>query len=87
MKTDKIQAFKQIFAAVDHGDEAYRVVEGSVEISILEDGQKLVLALLGAGEIFGEMAMIESPSFGYRTCLRAYHDRSYRAPRFSTNSR
>ena len=60
MKTDKIQAFKQIFAAGDHGDKAYRVVEVSVEISIQENGQKLVLALLGAGEIFGEMAMIES---------------------------
>lgn len=60
MKTDKIQAFKQIFAVGDHGDKAYRVVEGSVEISIQENGQKLVLALLGAGEIFGEMAMIES---------------------------
>ena len=60
MKTDKIQAFKRIFAEGDLGDKAYRVVEGSVEISIQENGQKLVLALLGAGEIFGEMAMIES---------------------------
>ena len=60
MKTYKFQALKLIFAEGDHGDEAYRVIEGSVEISIQRDGQKLVLARLGAGETFGEMAMIES---------------------------
>ena len=60
MKTDKFQAFKLIFAEGDRGEEAYRVIEGSVEISIQRSGQKLVLARLGAGETFGEMAMIES---------------------------
>ena len=60
MKTDKFQALKLIFAEGDRGEEAYRVIEGSVEISIQRSGQKLVLARLGAGETFGEMAMIES---------------------------
>ena len=60
MKTDKFQALKLIFAEGDHGEQAYRVIEGSVEISIQRDGQKLILAILGAGETFGEMAMIES---------------------------
>ena len=60
MRTDKFQASKLIFSEGDQGDEAYRVAEGSVEISIQRDGQKLVLAILGAGETFGEMAMIES---------------------------
>ncbi len=59
MRTDKFQASKLIFSEGDPGDEAYRVAEGSVEISIQRDGQKLVLAILGAGETFGEMAMIE----------------------------
>ena len=59
MRTDKFQASKLIFSEGDQGDEAYRVAEGSVEISIQRDGQKLVLAILGAGETFGEMAMIE----------------------------
>ena len=62
MKTDKFQALKLIFAEGDHGEQAYRVIEGSVEISIQRDGQKLILAILGAGETFGEMAMIESRS-------------------------
>ena len=60
MKTDKFQASKLIFAEGDHGEQAYRVIEGSVEISIQRDGQKLILAILGADETFGEMAMIES---------------------------
>lgn len=60
MNTDKFQALKLIFSEGDQGVEAYRVIEGSVEISIQREGQKLVLAILGAGETFGEMAMIES---------------------------
>ncbi len=60
MRTDKFQASKLIFSEGDQGDEAYRVVEGSVEISIQRDGRKLVLAILEAGETFGEMAIVES---------------------------
>ena len=60
MKTNKLQALKLIFAEGDYGEEAYRENEGSVEISIQRDGQKLILAILGVGETFGEMAMIES---------------------------
>ena len=60
MKTSKFQALKLIFAEGDHGEEAYRIIDGSVEISIQRDGQKLILAILGADETFGEMAMIES---------------------------
>ena len=60
MRTDKFQASKLIFSEGDQGDEAYRVVEGSVEISLQRDGQKLVLATLEVGETFGEMAMIDS---------------------------
>ena len=39
MKTDKFQALKLIFAEGDHGEQAYRVIEGSVEISIEEMGK------------------------------------------------
>lgn len=59
MKTEKFPAGKLIFTEGDLGDEAYRIISGSVEISIQDQGQKLVLAALGVGEIFGEMAMIE----------------------------
>ena len=59
MKTDKYQASKLIFLEGEDGDEAYRVIEGFVEISIQRDGQKLILGRLGAGETFGEMAMVD----------------------------
>lgn len=49
----------QVFGQGTYGEEAYRILEGSVEISIKEDGSKVVLAKLGPGEIFGEMGMIE----------------------------
>ena len=59
MKTDKFQTSKLIFLEGDHGDEAYRIIEGLVEIYIQRDGQKLILGRLGAGETFGEMAMVD----------------------------
>ena len=60
MKIEKFPAGKRIITEGEYGDEAYRIIEGSVEISVQEEGHKLVLATLGEGEIFGEMAMIEN---------------------------
>lgn len=62
MITETFPAGKLIFSEGDLGDRAYRVIEGRVEISIQDEGGKLVLATLGVGEIFGEMAMVESRS-------------------------
>lgn len=60
MKNCQYQASKLIFAEGDHGDQAYRVIEGSVEISVQRDGHKLILGRLGVDETFGEMALIQS---------------------------
>lgn len=60
MDKEKFPEGKLIFSEGDLGDDAYRILSGSVEIFIQEEGQKLVLATLGEGEIFGEMAMIEN---------------------------
>lgn len=60
MKKNKFSKGKLIFSEGAVGDDAYRILSGSVEISTQQDGQKLVLATLGAGEIFGEMAMIDN---------------------------
>ncbi len=40
------------------GDCAYIIDKGLVEIFVLQDGKKIVLALLSDGDIFGEMALI-----------------------------
>ncbi|KRP37674.1 MAG: hypothetical protein ABS34_01760 [Opitutaceae bacterium BACL24 MAG-120322-bin51] len=59
MKTEKFAAGVRLFAQGDYSEEAYRIVEGSVEISINEGSAKVILATLGVGEVFGEMGMIE----------------------------
>jgi CRP-like cAMP-binding protein len=43
----------------DFGESAYLVEEGQVEVSKELDGQTVHLAYLRAGEIFGEMSMID----------------------------
>ncbi len=40
------------------GDRAYIIDRGLVEIFVLQDGEKVVLALLSDGDIFGEMALV-----------------------------
>jgi CRP/FNR family transcriptional regulator, cyclic AMP receptor protein len=47
-----------IFCEYEPGDCAYIVKEGRVQISQVHDGKERLLAVLGAGEIFGEMAVI-----------------------------
>ncbi|MEL6480873.1 MAG: cyclic nucleotide-binding domain-containing protein [Pseudomonadota bacterium] len=70
-----------IFTEGDPGDLCYRVVTGSVEIRLrpfeasAKRGQGEVIAKLGPGEIFGEMAIIDpgprsatAVSTGLTTC-------------------
>lgn len=47
-----------IFCEYEPGDCAYIVKEGRVQISQVHDGKERLLAVLGAGEIFGEMAVL-----------------------------
>ena len=48
-----------IFREGDTTQEAYRILKGRVEISIVGDGKSVILAQLGEGDIFGEMAMVD----------------------------
>jgi hypothetical protein len=43
----------------DHGDAAYIIEHGRVEVTKELDGRPVHLAFLGTGEIFGEMAILE----------------------------
>ena len=48
-----------IFRQGDPGDHAYFIETGKVDVIIEKDGGPVVIASLGAGEIIGEMSMID----------------------------
>ncbi|MDQ2070056.1 EAL domain-containing protein [Natronospira bacteriovora] len=51
-------AGERIFERGDAGQEAYLIQRGNVEISTDQGGKKVVIANLGPGEVFGELALI-----------------------------
>ena len=53
------QPGQMIFREGDATQEAYRILKGRVEISIAGEGKAVILAQLGEGDIFGEMAMVD----------------------------
>ena len=48
-----------IFQEGEKSSEVYRILRGRVEISIEGNQKSVVLAQLGEGDIFGEMAMVD----------------------------
>jgi CRP/FNR family transcriptional regulator, cyclic AMP receptor protein len=49
-----------LFREGDRGDSLYLVISGRVKAVLLaEDGRELILAFLGPGELFGEMALFD----------------------------
>ena len=55
-----VAAGEQIFEQGGHGKIAFLVERGSVEIATEQGGRDLVIATLGPGEVFGEMALISN---------------------------
>ncbi len=62
-----------IFGEGDSGDAFYVVARGRVRISRQISGGEEALAFLGAGEIFGEMALLQ-PGSGRSADARAHED-------------
>lgn len=52
------RAGERLFEKGDEGDSAYVVLEGEIEVLVPSDGGEQVVATLGKGEIFGELAVI-----------------------------
>jgi signal transduction histidine kinase len=55
----RLEAGEQLFVEGGRGDLAYVIMEGQIEISKLSDGTNVLLAVRGAGELIGEMALLE----------------------------
>jgi len=49
-----------LFAEGEPGEELYIIQKGSVKIAKIVDNREILLAVLKAGDIFGEMALLES---------------------------
>ncbi len=48
-----------VFREGEAGDRAFVIEDGDVEISALSNGKKMVLAQFSAGDLFGEMALVD----------------------------
>jgi CRP/FNR family cyclic AMP-dependent transcriptional regulator len=60
LDTIECQASQMLFRAGDAGDAMYLIERGKVQISMkAADGEELILAVLGRGDFFGEMALID----------------------------
>ena len=60
LTTEECEAGAHLFKAGDAGDSMYIIDDGKVQISMhSSDGEDLILAVLGPGDFFGEMALID----------------------------
>src|SRR5215468_4483295 len=55
-----LNAGQTVFREGDPPGSAYVIESGTVEVSTDRSGLRVVLALLGPGDLFGEMALIDS---------------------------
>ncbi len=54
---------KYIFLEDSDGEQCFFVVNGSVKVTRLsKDGKEVILAMMGAGDFFGEMALLDGES-------------------------
>jgi CRP-like cAMP-binding protein len=65
-------ANSMIFSEGENGEELFIIQKGSVKIVKIVDNSEVLLAVLKAGDIFGEMALLESKPRA--ACAVAYED-------------
>jgi CRP-like cAMP-binding protein len=60
MRTRRFRRGEVIFHLGDPGDALFVIVAGDVKISLpSETGEEAILATLGAGDVFGELALLD----------------------------
>ena len=59
MDTVAFKAGDAILIEGAEGNSAYLIVSGSVEVTVRHGSSPRILATLNAGEVFGEMSLIE----------------------------
>lgn len=59
MKSLNFKAGNTVLAEGEDGDTAFLIVSGSVEVIVGEGDNAKAVGTLGAGEVFGEMSLIE----------------------------
>jgi len=59
MQTVKLRAGDTIIAEGDDGNTAFLIVSGSVQVSVGKEPKAKLVATLTAGDVFGEMSLIE----------------------------
>src|SRR5262245_28587965 len=68
----QVPAGRIIFRAGDPADGCFLIVEGAVKVTVPAGGHDALLAVLGRGDIFGELALLDSlPRSATVTALRA----------------
>jgi signal transduction histidine kinase len=56
----RLPAGSVLFAEGDAGDMTYIIREGEIEITKITDNRQIVLAIRGAGEVIGEISLLEN---------------------------
>jgi CRP-like cAMP-binding protein len=60
MQSKTFKAGETIISEGSEGSTAFLIISGSVEVSVGQGAKAKVLGTLGAGEVFGEMSLIEA---------------------------
>lgn len=56
----KVKAFSPIVRQGEHGDSMFLILEGEARVSVKMDGKEDVITMLGVGDFFGEIALLDA---------------------------